>query len=138
MTPSHGRATTRTSASLLFVHHPPFTTHIGPLDAIGLDGVDGFAEVIARHAQVRSIHAGHVHRTMYGRLGTTPVTAAASTGYQIALDFEAPELVVTYEPPSFSVILADGGEVICHTHYFAEAEGPRLAYPAMRAHYEPA
>ena len=63
---------------------------------------------------------------------------AASTGYQITLDCEAPELVVTYEPPSFSVILADGGEVICHTHCFAEAEGPRHAYRAMRARCEPA
>ena len=124
--------------TLVFLHHPPFTTHIPPLDAIGLDGTDGLAEVIGRHPQVLSLHAGHVHRTMYGRLGGTPVTAATSTCHQVALDFESPELVITYEPPSFQLIIAGDGEVLSHTVPFGNPQGPRLAYPALRDQYDPA
>lgn len=124
--------------TLVFLHHPPFKTHIPPLDAIGLDGVDGLAAVIARHPQVRSLHAGHVHRPMYGRLGNTPVAATTSTCHQVALDLAAPELAVTYEPPSFALILADGDDVLCHTVHFTETAGPRLPYPPMRNRYEPA
>ncbi len=123
--------------TLVFLHHPPFKTHIPPLDAIGLDGIDGLAAVIARHPQVRSLHAGHVHRPMYGRLGNTPVSAATSTCHQVALDLAGSELVVTYEPPSFALILAEGDEVLCHTVHFTETEGPRLPYPPMRNRYEP-
>ena len=113
--------------TLLFLHHPPFATHIAPMDAIGLDGIDGLARVVARHPQVASIHAGHAHRTMTGRLGDVPVMAAASTCHQVALDFAADELVIGYEPPSFAMILADAGRVMCHTVFFTLAEGPRLS-----------
>lgn len=124
--------------TLVFLHHPPFATRIPPLDAIGLDGVESLARVIARHPQVLSLHAGHVHRPMYGRLGRTPVTAVTSTCHQVALDLVAPELVVTYEPPSFGLILAERDDVLCHTVYFGEAEGPRLPYAPMRGRYDPA
>ncbi|MFQ5957958.1 MAG: phosphodiesterase [Alphaproteobacteria bacterium] len=124
--------------TLVFLHHPPFTTHIPPLDAIGLDGIEGLARVIARHSQVLSLHAGHVHRPIYGRLGRTPVTAVTSTCHQTVLDLETPELVVTYEPPSFGLILAEAEDVLCHTVYFGEAEGPRLPYAPMRGRYDPA
>ncbi len=123
--------------TLVFLHHPPFKTHIPPLDAIGLDGVDGLAAVIARHPQVRSLHAGHVHRPMYGRLGDTPVAATTSTCHQVALDLAAPDLAVTYEPPSFALILAEAGEVLCHTVHFTETSTARLPYPPMRRRYEP-
>lgn len=121
--------------TLVFLHHPPFTTHIPPIDAIGLDGIDGLAEVVARHRQVRSIHAGHAHRTMTGRLGDVPVMAAASTCHQVALDFVSADLVMCYEPPSFAMILAEAGDVMCHTVYFTQALGPRLDYPALRNAY---
>lgn len=123
--------------TLVFLHHPPFRTHIPPLDDIALAGFDGLARVIDRHPQVLSLHAGHVHRNMYGRLGRTPAMATTSTCHQIALDFEATDLVVTFEPPCFGVILADLDEVVCHTVYFKETGAPRLHYPALRQDYDP-
>lgn len=124
--------------TLVFLHHPPLVSHIPPLDAIGLDGIDGLAAILVRHPQVRSLHAGHVHRPMYGRLGNTPVCAATSTCHQVALDLAGSELVFTYEPPSFAMILAEGDEVLCHTVHFTETEGPRLLCPPLRNRYEPA
>ncbi|MFQ5784807.1 MAG: phosphodiesterase [Alphaproteobacteria bacterium] len=125
--------------TLVFLHHVPFTTHIRGLDAIGLDGADGLCEVLARHPRVLGLYAGHVHRTMHGRLGGLPVVATSSTCHQTALDFEAPDLVVAYEPPKFGVIVADGDAVVCHTAYFTESRGPRFSYPAMRRQsYDPA
>ncbi len=119
--------------TLVFLHHPPFRCHIPPLDAIGLDGIEGLAEVIARHPQVTSLHAGHVHRTMSGRLGPVPAVTVPSTCHQSALDLAAPELVVSYEPPGFGLILADDDQILCHTVAFADAATPRLAYGPMRA-----
>ncbi|MFP6740986.1 MAG: phosphodiesterase [Alphaproteobacteria bacterium] len=124
--------------TLVFLHHPPFTSHIPALDAIGLDGIDGLARTLERHPQVASLHAGHGHRTMHGRLGGIPVTAAAATCHHMALDFHEPAFAVTYEPPSFQLIVAEAGAVMCHTVHFAEADGPRLDYAAMRNNYLPA
>lgn len=119
--------------TLVFLHHPPFRCHIPPLDAIGLDGIEALGRVIARHPQVTSLHAGHVHRTMSGRLGRTPAITVPSTCHQTALDLAAPELVIAYEPPGFGLILADGDQVLCHAATFADAATPRLAYGPMRA-----
>ncbi len=119
--------------TLVFLHHPPFRSHIPPLDAIGLDGIEGLARVIARHPQVASLHAGHVHRTMSGRLASRPAVAVPSTCHQTALDLAAPELVVAYEPPGFGLILADGAEVLNHIVFFSDSSVPRLAYGPMRA-----
>lgn len=123
--------------TLLFIHHPPFTTHIRALDAIGLDGIDALAAVVARHPQVVSIHAGHVHRTIHARLGPTPAITAAATCYHMALDFHSEDLAVTYEPPSFTMILADGETVLCHTVYFTMSDSVRLPYGHLRDYRGP-
>ncbi|MFP6744403.1 MAG: phosphodiesterase [Alphaproteobacteria bacterium] len=134
----HSLAAAPEAPTLVFLHHPPFDSHIPPLDAIGLDGVDGLARIIERHPQVVSLHAGHGHRTMHGLLGRVPVVVAAATCHHMALDFHEPGFVVTYEPPSFQLIIAEAGTVLCHTVHFADAHGPRLDYAAMRDDYDTA
>ena len=100
---------------------------------MGLDGADGLARTIEREAQVVSLHAGRGHRAMHGRLGRVPVIAAAATCHHMALDFHEPGFVVTYEPPSFQLIIAEASTVLCHTVHFAHAQGPRPDYGALRS-----
>ena len=75
---------------------------------------------------------------MHGRLGRVPVIAAAATCHHMALDFHEPDFAVTYEPPSFQLIIAEAGTVLCHTVHFAEADGPRHDYATMRNAYDAA
>ena len=52
--------------TVLAMHHPPLTTGIPALDAIGLPAEDrrALAAVVERHPQVRRLVAGHMHRTI--------------------------------------------------------------------------
>jgi 3',5'-cyclic AMP phosphodiesterase CpdA len=119
--------------TLVFLHHPPFVTHIRAMDARGLQNIEEFAAVIERHPQVRSLHSGHVHRVMQGRLGDTPAVTASSTCHQVALEFEAPGLMISYEPPSYAMILAEDGQVLTHTVYFTDQAVPHFPYGQISA-----
>ena len=48
--------------TIVLMHHPPFTTGIRKMDAMGLDGIEALAAVIGRHPQVERIVCGHLHR----------------------------------------------------------------------------
>ena len=67
--------------TVVALHHPPLTVGMPFLDEIGLDpgDRDALAAVVTRHPQVARIVAGHVHMTVAGALGATPVLTAPST-----------------------------------------------------------
>ena len=109
-------ASDRLTPTLLAMHHPPITTGLPALDAIGIPAPERAAlgEVLARHPQVVLIVAGHVHRTIRSQLGATPVLVVPSTNLQLALDLEAPEVVLVPEVPSFALHLLIDGELVSH------------------------
>lgn len=102
--------------TLLAMHHPPLVTGIPGMDAIGIPERDriGVAEVVSRHPQVQVIIAGHVHRAIVGRLGTTPVVAIPSTDVQLVLDFDTDELRFVAEPRYFAVHVLVDGQLVSH------------------------
>jgi 3',5'-cyclic-AMP phosphodiesterase len=104
------------TATVLAMHHPPIATGIPAMDSIGLPVADrrAFAEVIARHPQVRRIVAGHVHRTVTGIVGGCPVLIAPSTYVQLELDFESGEIGLTDEPAGFALHALVDGELVSH------------------------
>jgi 3',5'-cyclic-AMP phosphodiesterase len=98
--------------TLIALHHPPLLTGIPAWDAIGLADADrnALGEVVARHAQVRRIVAGHVHRTIAGQVGGRSVLTVPSTYVQGRLDFSTHELRLAAEPAGFAVhAVLDGG-----------------------------
>jgi 3',5'-cyclic-AMP phosphodiesterase len=102
--------------TVIAMHHPPLLTGVPAMDAIGLPGVDlqALAAVVERHAHVRRLVGGHVHRAVSGELAWRPVLAGPSTYVQLRMDFESTALSFTGDPPGFAVHLSMDGEVVSH------------------------
>ncbi|HXP97146.1 MAG TPA: phosphodiesterase [Telmatospirillum sp.] len=72
--------------TIVAMHHPPFLTGIGHMDALGLDGADAFAAVVGRHPQIERILCGHLHRPIQALVGGRLAMSAPSPAHQVALD----------------------------------------------------
>jgi Icc protein len=112
--------------SLIAIHHPPIVTGIAAMDSLGLAGIPALAAVISRHPQVRGVIAGHMHRTITGRIGQVPVVVAPSTYLQVRLDFEAGNGVSLVEEPQAIAIhrFSASGDLVSHIQ-------PTGSYPAV-------
>lgn len=102
--------------TLVALHHPPFETGIAAMDAIGLDGADDLAALLARHPSVCLVVCAHVHRTAMASCGGHPVFLCPSTALAITLDLRpgAPGTLVR-EPPAFALhVHRGGGEIVTH------------------------
>lgn len=88
--------------TVVIMHHPPFATFIGHMDAMGLDNPAALAAVISRHPQVQAVLCGHLHRSIQTRFAGTIAMTCPSTAHQVALDFasDAPDRYIM-EPPGF-------------------------------------
>ncbi len=111
--------------TVVALHHPPFETGIGHMDRLGLAGIDGLAEVIARHGQVERLISGHIHRPITARFAGTVATTCPSTAHQIALDL-APDARDDFvmEPPAFQLHRWNGRTLVTHTVYVDAFDGP--------------
>ncbi|MGO8914566.1 MAG: phosphodiesterase [Stellaceae bacterium] len=113
--------------TLIIMHHPPFATGIAHMDAMGLDGADGFAALLARHPQVERVLCGHLHRSIQARIGCHAIASTApSTAHQVALDLrpEGPSAFMM-EPPGYQLHLwrRETG-VVTHTAVIGNFAGP--------------
>lgn len=87
--------------TLLFMHHPPFTTGLKVFDEIGLRDAEHFAAVVARHPQIEAVVAGHVHSGMLRRFAGTLALTCPSTKHSWLPDLGRPGvLAVRPEPPA--------------------------------------
>ncbi|MEQ1505210.1 MAG: phosphodiesterase [Myxococcota bacterium] len=102
--------------TVVFMHHPPFPIGIPALDAMGLDGSDALATVIARHPQVERVICGHAHRPITRRFAGTIASVGPATAHQLALELApSPRLGVVMEPPACTLHLWDGRALVTHT-----------------------
>jgi 3',5'-cyclic AMP phosphodiesterase CpdA len=112
--------------TLVMMHHPPFRTFIGHMDAIGLDGADGFRDVIARHPQVERVLCGHLHRPIQARVAHVIASTCPSPAHQIVLDLaeDAAEAFIM-EPSGYQLHRwsPDTG-VVSHTAVIGPYPGP--------------
>ena len=120
-------ATLRAAAdrpTLVALHHPPFDVGIGFMDQLGLHDRDGLAAVLGRHKQVVGVVAGHVHRTIVGRVAGIVALTAPSTAHQVPLDLtpESPATFV-FEPPGYLLHEWDGRALRSH-HVYIDDFGP--------------
>lgn len=108
--------------TFIFLHHPPFLTHLWLFDAIRLTGAELLRDVVARHSQVRQIVAGHVHRPVSTVWGTTQLTTAPSTTHQSRCDLWPTEGAgINDEPPMLQLHLFGGDSFITHSTPFEAA-----------------
>ncbi len=91
--------------TVLALHHPPFPTGISHVDAVGLDDADALGAIVARHAQVERVIAGHVHRAMQRRWFGTVASTAPSTTHAVALDLRpGADALYIYETPGLQLL----------------------------------
>jgi Icc protein len=119
--------------TVLAMHHPPFTTGLAAMDAMGLDDSAGLAGILARHPQVERVICGHVHRPMVRRFAGTVVTTCASTAHQLALDLPPSQrLALVMEPPSVALHLWIDGALVTHTSLVGDERPPLTVYDGQR------
>jgi 3',5'-cyclic AMP phosphodiesterase CpdA len=107
---------------VLFLHHPPMQTGI---DWMTIHPQEEWAarveEVVARHAHVVAVLAGHIHRPIVAAWANTRVSVCPSTAPQVALDLRdidpaAPDnrAMIIAEPPGYGIHLWNGQTLISH------------------------
>jgi Icc protein len=110
------------------MHHPPFRTLIGHMDAIGLaEGGPELEAIVARHPNVERVICGHLHRAIEVRFGGTIASTSPAPAHQVCLDL-APDAASqwTLEPPAFRVHAWDplSKRLVSHLASCGRFEGP--------------
>ncbi len=115
--------------TLLFLHHPPFGTGIGHMDVQNLRNAEALAALVAKHARVRLIAAGHVHRATLAMFAGIAATICPAPNHAVALDLGAnmrPSFKI--EPPAFHLHVwfpgKDCGNVVTHFVPIGDFDGP--------------
>ncbi len=111
--------------TLIFMHHPPFQTGIWWMDAVGLSGAPALRHLIAEHPQVQRIICGHLHRPIQTNWGSTLISVAPSTAYQVHLDLRpesAPHVIL--EPPACQLHTFTNDMFVTHTSYVNFPQAP--------------
>jgi len=116
--------------TVILMHHPPFSTGIGHMDAIGLRNADRFADIVARYRHVERVLCGHLHRSIQARVGGTVASVAPSTAHQVALNLSAnAPSAFKLEPPGFQLHVWRSGHMVSHTAVVGDFAGP---YPFFK------
>ncbi|KVS39705.1 phosphodiesterase [Burkholderia ubonensis] len=117
---------------IVALHHPPFASGIGHMDALRLAPAAAakLDALLRGYPNVERVLCGHVHRTMFARFGGTIASAVPAPAHQVAFDLRdhAPS-AFRLEPPAFAVHrhTPDAG-VITHHVYVDEGAGPYPFY----------
>lgn len=112
---------------IVAMHHPPFQTLIGHMDAIGLlEGGAQLEALIAQHPNVERVICGHLHRSIHVRFGGTMAATVPSPAHQVCLDLVPDAASMwTLEPPGFGLhALPACGRLVTHTVASGQYDGP--------------
>lgn len=118
-------------ATVVALHHPPFTTGIGHMDRLSLSGSEALARIVSCHPQVERVIAGHLHRPITVRFGGTVASTCPSSAHQVVLDLD-PDAADCYvlEPPGYQLHWWDGRGLVSHSVVIGDFDGP---YPFRAA-----
>ncbi len=112
---------------LLFMHHPPMDLGLPMQDPDRLQDGEALLDLLVRHANVRHLCIGHVHRPITGTVRGIPFATMRSVLYQApppvpAWDWNS--FVPAQEAPALGVMTVRGGDVQIHLTQFCDyAEG---------------
>ena len=112
--------------TVVALHHPPFSTGIDHVDAVGLDDADALGAVVARHGQVERVIAGHVHRALQRRWFGTVASTAPSPTHAVDLDLRpGAAAAYIYETPGLQLLhWRDGDGLVGHLLLLGRFDGP--------------
>jgi 3',5'-cyclic AMP phosphodiesterase CpdA len=92
--------------TIVALHHPPFVTGIGHMDAMRLAprSADAVAAVIARHPQVERVVCGHVHRSILRRWAGTLAMVVPGAAHAVIGDLRpGARPGWNFEPPAITL-----------------------------------
>ncbi|MCX7273455.1 MAG: phosphodiesterase [Burkholderiales bacterium] len=112
---------------IVAMHHPPFTTLIGHMDAIGLrSGHERLRRLVAAHDNIERIICGHLHRAIDVRFAGTIASTSPAPAHQVCLDL-SPQAASAFamEPPGFRLhAYTPATGVVTHLAAIGEFDGP--------------
>ena len=101
--------------TLLFMHHPPYTTGMVKMDGYACAGGDRMGEVVRRHPQVERIVCGHLHRATVRRWCGTVISSSPATAPEVALNIHDQGIHGWVEtPPYVGFYLWQDGGIVSH------------------------
>ena len=118
---------------IIAMHHPPFQTLIGHMDAIGLlQGAAELEALVTQYPNVERVICGHLHRSIQVRFGGSIAATAPSPAHQVCLDLSAQAASMwTLEPPGFVLhALPASGRLVSHGVASGQYDGPYPFYEA--------
>lgn len=107
---------------LLFMHHPAFPLGMPAMDRIALvDNQHLLAALRGHEHRIQHLFFGHLHRPISGSWRGITFSTLRGTNHQAALNMTDTEDVLgTFEPPQYAVVLLDHDTVIVHLHDFLD------------------
>ena len=117
----------RDRPTLVFMHHPPFSTGLAAMDDINCRDGGRMADVIRRYNHVERVVCGHHHRPIVTRWAGTIGSVAPSTAHQVTLHLAPGDEPSTFtmEPPAYQLhVWNEAAGLISHTAYVGAFAGP--------------
>ena len=117
----------RRTPTLIFMHHPPFSTGLGDMDRINCRNGAALAGLLTGYGNVERVVCGHHHRPITVRWAGTIGSVAPSTAHQVTLDLVADDSPATFtlEPPGFHLHLwSPAAGLVTHLVPVGRYEGP--------------
>ena len=103
--------------TMIAMHHPPFVTGIGHMDAQGLTPAarQAMEAIVSAHPQVQRVTCGHIHRSISRRWAGTVAATTPSVAHAVAFDLrkDGPG-AWNYEPPAITAHYWDGSALLTH------------------------
>jgi Icc protein len=94
----------RRTPTLIMMHHQPFLTGTPFFDAIGLEGREAVAAVIAKAPNVERVICGHMHRGVIQRWAGTVASVCPGSAHQVGLELVDPtRLRIVAEPACYQL-----------------------------------
>ena len=101
---------------LLFMHHNPMPTHLGPMDRIRLLDDAAFRSIVGRHRdRIRHIFFGHCHLPLAGSVAGVPAISLRGTNHASFPLFAEKELLSASDlPEAYGVVFLGEDYVTVH------------------------
>lgn len=108
--------------TVIFMHHPPFSTGIGFMDSIACENGDRLAALVAAHGRVLRVACGHVHRPIHLGFGGTVASICPGIAYQVPLRFaRTAPIGMLYQEPAFQLhVWTPENGLVTHTDYLRD------------------
>ena len=113
--------------TLLFMHHPPYSTGMIRMDGYACVGGAEMGEVVGRHPQVERVVCGHLHRATVRRWCGTVISSSPATAPEVALNIHDGGIHGWVETPPFvGFYLWQDGGIVSH---LTAVDASRPTYP---------